>query len=102
MAMRHDQGGPEGNERIIDAVIVEGPCRALTILAGDAPRPQARATAPSYRADAAFLAHLLAVRTQASAQRAKRRAAPEVGAAAYRSGLGLLAAAPRRMPGREA
>lgn len=47
-----------------------------------------------YRADPGFLAHLLAVRAHAPAQRSKCRAAPETGAAAYRSGLGLVAAAP--------
>jgi hypothetical protein len=56
----------------------------------------------AYRADAAFLAHLVAARTQAPAQRAKRRAAPETGAAAYRTGLGLLAAAPVGRVAREA
>jgi hypothetical protein len=56
----------------------------------------------AYRADAAFLAHLVAARTQAPAQRAKRRAAPETGAAAYQTGLRLLAAAPQGRVAREA
>lgn len=78
-------------------------CRALALRApGEAAQAPSGASAPAYRADAAFLAHLLAVRNQVPSQRAKRRAAPEVGAAAYRSGLGLLAQAPRGMPGREA
>jgi hypothetical protein len=55
-----------------------------------------------YRADAAFLAHLVAVRTQAPAQRTKRRAAPETGAAAYQTGLSLLAAAPLGRVARDA
>jgi hypothetical protein len=37
-----------------------------------------------HRADTRFLTHLLAVRAQLPSQRAKRRAAPDEGAAAYR------------------
>lgn len=86
----------------------DGPSRdssALVVVDGGAPRQDgtggADATAFRGRADAAFLAHLLAVRTHAPDQRAKRRAAPEVGAAAYRTGLALLVA-PRRARGIEA
>lgn len=43
------------------------------------PRPSAL-----HRADTRFLTHLLAVKTQCPSQRAKRRAAPDEGAAAYR------------------
>lgn len=85
----------------------EGGSRALVVVQGgrDSGPGHDEASSrsmPSYRADAAFLAQLLAVRTHAPAQRAKRRAAPEVGAAAYESGLGLLAAMPRRRSGIEA
>jgi hypothetical protein len=45
----------------------------------------------SGRTNAAFLAQLLAARAHAPSQRAKKRAAPEVGAAAYRESLCLLA-----------
>lgn len=81
----------------------EGGSRALVVVQGGRDHDQASmGSMPSYRADAAFLAQLLAVRTHAPAQRAKRRAAPEVGAAAYETGLGLLAAMPRRRSGIEA
>lgn len=83
-----------------------GGSRALVVVAGGSQgrretsgSDEARPAFPRYRADAAFLAHLLAVRSQVPAQRAKRRAAPEVGAAAYETGLGLLANAPRRTLG---
>jgi hypothetical protein len=103
---RGDGKGVDG--RGFDSTGSASRSRALAVIQGggtgaDGPmRDEPRASLTRYRADAAFLAHLLAVRTHAPAQRAKRRAAPEVGAAAYEPGLGLLAAAPRRTLGIEA
>jgi hypothetical protein len=63
--------------------------RAVAVIAppdasrADIHRPGAR------RADAAFLAQLVAMRESFPSQRAKRRAAPDEGAAAYRSSSGL-------------
>ncbi len=59
--------------------------RSVVILA----QPQESAEGPArpaamHRADTRFLTHLLAVRAQLPSQRAKRRAAPDEGAAAYR------------------
>jgi hypothetical protein len=72
------------------------PGGALVLWAG--PRDESKAAPlPSFgtrRVDAAFLAQLLAARGHAPAQRGKKRAAPDVGAAAYRDGLGLLAMRP--------
>ena len=57
--------------------------RALTVIAA----PVRVAAAP--RGDAAFLAHLIATRTQAPQTRARRRAEPADAIAAYR-GMGRL------------
>lgn len=47
--------------------------------------------------DARFVAQLLAARAQLAAQRAKRKAAPEEGAAAYRGSFSVTEAARRRL-----
>lgn len=66
------------------------PGRSLVVVEATLARETSPASITSGRADAAFLAHLLAVRARMPAQRTRCRATPETGAAAYRSGLALL------------
>jgi hypothetical protein len=49
------------------------------------------------RPDARFVTQLLAERAQVAQQRAKRRAAPEGGAAAYRASVGVVDQARRSL-----
>ena len=62
--------------------------RSLVVI--EAVGPRELPSAATGRADAAFLAHLLAVRNRMPAQRSRCRAEPEAGASAYRTGLALL------------
>ncbi len=49
----------------------------------ETPKPDRRGVAADYRASARFLAQLIAAALQAPQTRARRRAQPNVGAAAY-------------------
>jgi hypothetical protein len=84
------QGNPAG----------EGGGRALVALV----RPDASEPAPpqsQQRADASFLAHLLATRAGLPQQRMKRRAEPGDGAAAYGTVVsGIAAGRPAIRPGK--
>jgi hypothetical protein len=67
--------------------------RSTALVATAADRTERRPLPGGHRADAGFLAHLLAIRAGMPEHRAKRRAAPERGAAAYGMTAGLSEAA---------
>ena len=58
----------------------------LTVIAAPAPRD----LPPLTRGDSAFLAHLIATKTQAPQTREKRRAEPAEVLAAYRAAAGMV------------
>jgi hypothetical protein len=68
------------------ATAVESSSRALTVIAGSAPREPGSQP----RGNAAFLAHLIATTTQAPQTRARRRAEPAEVLAAYRAAAALV------------
>ena len=75
------EGRFRGGDRRPVAVAARSESRALTVITA----PAAREASPQTRGDAAFLAHLIATKTQAPQARAKRRAEPAEALAAYRA-----------------